>query len=193
MTPDELDHQFADVVAAADQALADDGQVDPAYLIIDRSRRAQIVAADHTSPERKYESNKLARLVAVAADAEIVVLRSEAWIVVGDTTLDVPPSKSDRRREVVLVIAVARGDAGGLLTRFSSREIVRGDDGTAIGTQSLHVPDDGGELLGPHGELLRAERPTPAERRAARAILERVTKRLSRGKSAFAGPSDSMY
>jgi hypothetical protein len=191
MTPDELDRQFADFVAAADQALADDGHVDPAYLIIDRRGRAQIVAADHTSPERKHVSNEIARLVAIEADAEIIVLRTEAWIVVGDTKLDVPPSQSDRRREVVFVIAVARGEAGGLLTKFSSREIVRGEDGTATGTQSLYVPDDDGELVGPLGDLLRTERPTPAERRAARAALERVTKRLARGKSAFSGPSET--
>ena len=185
MIVEDLNHHFSAAVAEADQALVEGGRVDPLYLIVGRDLRAQFIGADHTSPERKHVSMELARLAAIAADAEIVIHRTEAWIVLGDATPGVPPSMSDRRREVVLVLGAARDADGAILMRLSAREILRAADGAATGTGPLDVPDDGGELLGPLGNLLPPDPPTPSERRAARATIERATKRMARGKAAF--------
>ena len=93
--------------------------------------------------------------------------------------------QSDRRREVVLVLSVARGESGTMLSRFAVREIIRGDDGVAAGARPLEVPDDDSDLCGPLSQLLPPKPPTPAERRAARAALEHATRRMARGKAAF--------
>jgi hypothetical protein len=126
-----------------------------------------------------------ARLTTIATDAELVSHRTEAWIVLGETTLGVAPSQSDRRREVVVVLGAARGEDGTILSRFAAREIIRGEDGVATGTRPLDVPDNAGALCGPLSELSQPDPPTPAERRAARATVERATKRMARGKAAF--------
>ena len=185
MIVEDLNHHFSAAVAEADQALVEGGRVDPLYLIVGRDLRAQFIGADHTSPERKHVSMELAKLAAIAADAEIVIHRTEAWIVLGDATPGVPPSMSDRRREVVLVLGAARDADGAILMRLSAREIPRAEDGAATDTVPLDVPEEGGELLGPLGNLLRPDSPTQAERRAARATIERATKRMARGKAAF--------
>src|SRR3954447_3777857 len=117
MTPDKFVCQFAAAVADADQALIMHGRVDPLYFIVDRNRRAQVVVADNTSPERKHVSMTLAQLTAIASDAELVSHQTEAWIVLGEATPGIAPSQSDRRREVVLVLSVARGEGGTMLSR----------------------------------------------------------------------------
>jgi hypothetical protein len=81
MTPDEFNCQFAAAVADADRALITHGRVDPLYFIVDRNRRAQVVVADNTSPERKHVSMTLAQLTAIASDAELVSHQTEPWIV----------------------------------------------------------------------------------------------------------------
>jgi hypothetical protein len=73
-----------------------------------------------------------------------------------------------------------------IVSRMSLREIVRGDDGKATGTTPITIPEGDGELEGPMSELLPKTPPTPAERRAARSQIERATKRLTKGKPAFA-------
>jgi hypothetical protein len=73
------------------------------------------------------------------------------------------------------------------LSRFTVREIIRGEDGVAVGARPLEVPDGDGDLCGPLTQLLPPEPPTPAERRTARAALEHATKRMARGKAAFIG------
>jgi hypothetical protein len=185
MTRDDFDRHFSEAVADADLALTVSGHVDPLYLIVDRAGRGQLVAANNSSAENKTATMELVRLLAIAADAELVLNRGEAWLTLGDPVPGVPPSKSDRRREVVSVIASARVGTT-ILSRMSAREIVRGPDGKATGTVHLYVPDtDDEEFEGHMSELLPRETPTAAERRAARAIIERAQKRMGRGKSAF--------
>jgi hypothetical protein len=86
---------------------------------------------------------------------------------------------------VVLVLSVARGESGTMLSRFAVREIIRGDDGVAAGARPLEVPDDDGDLCAPLSQLLPPQPPTPAERPAARAALEHAIKRMARRKAAF--------
>jgi GTPase len=93
-------------------------------------RRGQLVGADNSTPERKTASMELVRLLAVAADAELVLSRAEAWVVLGDYTPGLAPSHSDRRREVVAILACGRINDT-IVSRMSLREIVRGDDGEA--------------------------------------------------------------
>ena len=141
------------------------------YLVVDRIGHGQLVEADNSTPERKTASMELVRLLAVAADAELVLSRAEAWIVLGDYTPGLAPSRSDRRREVVAVLGAAQINDT-IVSRMSLREIVRGDDGEAIGTTPIAIPEDDGELEGPMSELL-PKTPTPAERRATRLQIER--------------------
>jgi hypothetical protein len=185
MTPSDFDRHFDLAVADAQQALVESGSLAPMYLVVDRIGHGQLVEADNSTPERKTASMELVRLLAVAADAELVLSRAEAWIVLGDYTPGLAPSRSDRRREVVAVLASARINDT-IVSRMSLREIVRGDDGAAIGTTPISLPEGDGELEGPMSELLPKTPPTPAERRAARSRIERATKRLTRGKPAFA-------
>jgi hypothetical protein len=96
MTSDEFDCQFAAAVADADRALITHGRVDPLYLVVDRNRRAQVVVADNTCRERRHVSMTLARLTAIASDAELVSHQTEAWIVLGEATSGVAPSHINR-------------------------------------------------------------------------------------------------
>lgn len=187
MTPDDFSKHFDLASADADQALVEYGRLDPMYLVVDHKGMGQLVGADNSTPERKEASWELVKLLAVAADAELVLSRAEAWIVLGDPVPGVAPSQSDRRREVITVFASARID-GRIVSRMSLREISRGPDGKPTGTVPVELPDgdDGNGLEGPMAQLLPPRPPTAAERRAARATIERATKRLSKGKSAFA-------
>jgi hypothetical protein len=155
------------------------------YFVFDRSRRMTMVVADNPTPDRKHVSLELARLTAIASDADLVCHRTEAWMVVGETPPGIAPSESDRRREVVLVMCVARDEGGATTCRHTIREIVRGADGAATGTRPLEISEGDGDLGGPLMDLLPPDPPAPAERRAARAIIERAAKRMARGKSAF--------
>nr|WP_294577141.1 transposase [uncultured Rhodopila sp.] len=124
VAPSDFDRHFDLAVADAEQALVDSGSLAPMYLVVDRIGHGQLVEADNSTPERKTASMELVRLLAVAADAELVLSRAEAWIVLGDHTPGLAPSRSDRRREVVAVLASARINDT-IVSRTSLREIVR--------------------------------------------------------------------
>ena len=80
MTPSDFDRHFDLAVADAEQALVDGGNLAPMYLVVDRNGHGQFVGADNSTPERKTASMELVRLLAVAADAEVVLSRAEACL-----------------------------------------------------------------------------------------------------------------
>jgi hypothetical protein len=97
-------------VADAEQALVDGGSLAPGYLVVGRIGHGQLFYADNSTPERKTASMELVRLLTVAADAELILSLAEAWMVLGDYTPGLAPSRSDRDREVVAALAAARID-----------------------------------------------------------------------------------
>ncbi len=191
MTPDALIARFEQDMAHAERTLREEGAVHPLFAVVDAQGRTRPVAADFSSEGAKDVSFAIVRLMCAADAAVAVFHRTEAWLVLGDVAPGLSPSQSERRVEVLLVSCVARVDEV-IQQTVSLREIARDLVGALAGLRDLAVPGLGGTGL--HGmglegrmmDLLPAEPPTFAERRRARDLVDRVAKRLARGRAAFA-------
>ena len=190
MNQDDLDRRWAHDLAHAEMTLLKDGEVHPFFVVIGRGGATYPILANFDSPDLKEMTYAMVRCACIAHDAALVISRGEVWMVVGtDLPEGVSPSRSDRRIEAVVVTAAARlgeGD-GEVIFRSSLREILRGPDGKATGLRDVVLPegDEEAEHQGAIVDLLLAERPSPAERRKARDVLERAMKRMGRGKPPF--------
>ena len=154
--------------------LLQDGHVAPLFAVSTATEVVPLLA-DFRTEDSKRASLMAARLLCIAEDAWMAMQRLEAWIVVGQPEDGVPPSQSERRKEVVLVSLAGR--VGGRVTRLSSvREILRGADGRPTGLAELDLPGQqgGGDLGGMAYEILPPVAPTPEQRSMARAALERL-------------------
>lgn len=166
------------------RTLLQEGIVHPLFVVVCRDGRNIPVVADFTDENSKIASFAVVRLACVAEDAVMVVHRTEAWVVIGDLAPGIAPSQSERRVEVLLVILSARNGED-VVQHTGVREILRAADGTVSGLKDVDLPGGDMAMQGRMGDLLHAGRPSSAERRAARAMLERVTKRIARGKPPF--------
>ena len=105
--------------------------------------------------------------------------------VIGNPNLDLPPSKSERRQEVLLSAVIGRNtDTGELLHQAAVRHMDRDLAGKLVGLSDVDLPP-GVEAQGRLVELLPPETPTLAERRRAREMVHRATKRIVRGRPPF--------
>ena len=126
----------------------------------------------------KADAYRMVQLAAVAHDAEAVSCISEAWTLPPEaTTLDVLPSESERRIEVIAVQLVTLDEALG-----SMREILRDAEGgiAGLGPERMKptmVParDFGGMM----SEVVPPRRPNQDQQTTARALLEHFAGRLA--------------
>ncbi len=126
MTPATFEARWTHDLAHAEKTLLQDGHLAPLFIIIGEDGRSTVVPAIFSNQETKAHYFNLARLTAIAEDAEAVLIRTEAWVVVGeDLAVGLSPSQSDRRIEVVSLAATARYGKK-VIHRLSLREILRG-------------------------------------------------------------------
>lgn len=155
----------------AEATLLKDGALAPLFVVVGRDGRTILVPGDFRDEATKRRSADTARLAAVASDAELALLRSESWAVTGpELPSGVSPSTSDRRVEVVSVMASAR-IAGRIIRRASLREILRGSDGRPVALRDLPGASEGAGMEGPMLDLLPPIRPTAEQRALAVALL----------------------
>lgn len=178
MTPATFEARWAHDLAHAEKTLLADGHLAPLFIIIGADGRSTVVPAIFSDQETKAHFFNLARLTAIAEDAEAVLIRTEAWAVVGDDlAVGLSPSQSDRRIEVVSVAATARYGKK-VIHRLSMREILRADDGQPVGLREVSVPEGGDEAIrGEMFDLLPPRRPSRDERAMAKTLLEVMKER----------------
>jgi len=172
MTPEQFEKRWRYDLAHAERTLLRDGHVSPLFIIVGADGGTSLVPGNFSDGRAKAASMDLARLQAVAADAEAVLLRTESWMVLGEPlAAGVAPSESDRRLEVVSLAATARVGKQ-VVKRLSAREIIRGPEGRPTGLRDLRLPEGGPgvEAAGSMFDLLPPVRPT-AEQRAMAAML----------------------
>lgn len=165
--------------------LADKGEIAPMATLHCPDGRINLIALDVSTDRTKETSLKFARLLAIADDAEAVTLIGEMWMRTltpyhgeldaeyEDRVAAVRPRDAEDRTEVVMVTVTYRDAAGTVRELSNSREILRGDDGTATGLAPPVHPD--ADVLfseGPMTKILPAERPSREARRYASEFLK---------------------
>ena len=180
MTPADFEKRWKHDLAHAEKTLLKDGFVAPLFIVMGRDGATSLVPASFPDGATKAKFIDLARLQCVAVDAELVLLRTESWVVVGDELPDgVSPGQSDRRIEAVSLTASARVGKR-VVPRASTREILRGPDGRATGLRDVHVPRDRPDdaTAGQMFHLLPPVRPTAEQRAMAQVLVEAMKQRL---------------
>lgn len=171
----------------AERQLLEQGSLSTMFVIHGRSMAPLSISGTWETPEGKAAFYDMARLACIANDAIGVASMAEAWMVLGEPSLEVPPSESERRQECMIVLMVGRlPETGNPVHLVSIKRIERGSDGKIIGLTPIDLPDDDTPGVGMGGEMLAMlppETPSAAVRRKARAALERKMKRMRRGKS----------
>ena len=178
MTPAEFERRWKHDVAHAEKTLVKDGFLAPLFIVVDRDGQIHIVPASFSDEETKRFFIDLVRMTAIAVDADAVIARMESWAVLGDPPPEgVSPSQSDRRVEVVAVFMCAHVGKR-TMRRASIREIIRNDDGNAVGVWNINLPEnDSDQSAGTMFDLLPPIRPTLEQRAVAAAVVEEMRRR----------------
>jgi hypothetical protein len=185
MTQEQVMAAWRSEVAAAQAALMAQGSIKSAFTIIAANGARHPVSGSWGDDSDKDAVLRLVGLVAVAEAAVAILWCAEAWMVLGNPNLDLAPSESERRQEVLLsAIAFRSPDTGEKLHYVSIRHIARDIGGAVSGVSDVDLPP-GVEAEGHLAGLLPAEPPTLAERRHAREQIQRATKRIDRGRPPF--------
>ena len=184
MTPD-LQYLLAVADDEACAALMSRGTLtNTISLIADGRRRLTLPGGWANDADRAAILEGL-RLMATAEAAVGLIWAAEAWAVLDSPDINLRASQSDRREEALIVLAMARID-GDIISAHRIRRIQRDLQGTITGLPEAAFPADGEMTFGGAiADILPTATPSPADRRAARAALERATKRTRRGKAAF--------
>lgn len=180
MTKTEFGRRWKRNLAHAERALVQDGFLTPLVVVVGCDGETHLMPMDLRDEAARLRSVNAARLLAISADAHLVICRCEVWMVVGsELTEGVTPASSDRRLEAVAVTAAARVSAG-VERRLSLREIVRGPDGRPAALRDLPGSRPASTLGGVDGwmtDLLAPRRPTEEERALAGALLAAMAQR----------------
>lgn len=164
----DLDSLLAHALTHARQSLVDEGALAPLLHVVGR-RRNVLIRLDTSSEKAKAASYDLARLAAIAEDADAVVVVMEVWMSHRlDDGNDIRPSTDPQRLEAVMTVAHGREAQRGTLHR-----IVRDEAGKV---RDLTLIDAGGGFQGEGTDVLPAVRPTPKERAKARQLLDRLAR-----------------
>lgn len=180
-TRDELTSRWRDDIRWVREALLEDGQVMPLYVVYARSGQVVPVQANWKDATEKGRVRALVGLLAIALDAAAVAWMGEAWILLAPEAPDLMPSRSPRRREVVVVAieGVAEED-GSRVGLMQLDEIVRDAGGKPSGTSEIPMPAGGGERAFDNElvDLLPPGRPGKLQRVAANVALEALGMKL---------------
>jgi hypothetical protein len=166
-------------VAHAEATLMKDGVLAPLFVITGHDGRSLLIPADFSSANAKQHAITMARLAAIASDADLVLLRCESWIVVGpELAPGVTPATSDRRVEAVTVFAAGR--IGSVIERRASlREIVRGPDGRPASLRDIAAPAGLEQFEGAMLDIQPPRRPTHEQQELAATLLAVRSSRVS--------------
>ncbi|WP_237212996.1 hypothetical protein [Falsiroseomonas oryziterrae] len=180
MTKTEFGRRWKRDLAHAERTLVQDGFLAPLVVVIGCDGVTHLMPMDLRDEAARTRSVNAARLLAVSADAHLVICRCEVWMVVADELAEgVTPASSDRRVEAVAVTAAARIGKG-VERRLSLREIVRGEDGRPAALRNLSGSGPASTLNGVDGwmtDLLAPRRPTEDERALAGVLLAAMAQR----------------
>lgn len=176
MNPIEAKRRFEHDKRWVTEAILKDGSLTPLLVIVGD---APAVLPMNALGSRAV-AWQVARLVAIAHDAQAVVMIGEVWTVPPDATLDLEeadltPSQSDRRIECVSV-ALHYRHAGRVHLLSSLRAIERDATGMIIGlgreqiTGTMELREAGGSFA----DVLPPRSPSALERAAARKLVERA-------------------
>lgn len=180
MSPSEFEKRWAHDLRHAEQTLLKDGLLAPLFIVVGADGRSSLIPAAFPNPATKAFYMNLARMQAVAVDAEAVLMRTESWLVVGDLPEGVSPGQSDRRIEVVSVAATARYGRK-IIHRLSTREIVRDAAGKPVGLKEVRIPGAAGDAMdgaaGPMFDLLPPIRPGREQQEQAAILVEAMKAR----------------
>ena len=164
----DLDGLLAHALAHAKKSLVEEGALAALLHVVGR-RENVLIRLDTSSDEAKRASYDLARLAAIAEDADAVVVVMEVWMSQRpDDGHDIRPSTDPQRIEAVMIVAHGRDAQRGTLHR-----IVRDQAGQV---RDLTLIDAGGGFRGEATDVLPAVRPTPKERPKARKLLDRISR-----------------
>ena len=101
---DQMREQWLQDSKHAKQTLLSDGEVVPMFVIRAREGAVVPVLAQFGNNEQKAATLELIRLLCIAMDAASISCMMEAWMVMDPVLSEnMAPSKSPRRREVVIV------------------------------------------------------------------------------------------
>ncbi|MBS7792459.1 hypothetical protein KTR66_20875 [Roseococcus sp. SDR] len=176
MTPAQFEARWKHDLAHAEKTLIKDGHVSPLFIIVGADGTTRLLPASFVDDETKAKFMDLARLTAISVDAEMVLLRAESWVVLGQLPEGVSPSQSDRRVEVMSVAGSARV-AKRIVHRASLREIVRGADARPTGLKDIALPKGKVDTAGPMFELLPPKRPDAGQQALAAAMVQVMQER----------------
>jgi hypothetical protein len=187
-TIDRWREQLRYDAAFAQEALIKQGHIVPMFVVHTRDDGPNVVIA----VPWKDDSDKTVALMTVKAlcvahDAVAISQIVEAWMraaMPGEREADyqnLPPSKAENRREIVMCTVCWRDDATGARRGIHDmREIVRRANGRPSGLAPLDravagaVEPSEGSLEDRMVELLPETRPTPQERAKAREVVEMI-------------------
>jgi hypothetical protein len=171
--------------AAAERSLLDNGSLTSTFTVYGRDGRPTPVSGAWDDDGGKDGLFGLVSLIAIAEGAAAITWVSESWIVLGTPNLDLPPSNSERRQEVLLSAVVGReSDTGEVIHYASIRRMDRDFANKLFAFSDMELPADV-EAQGRLVELLPPEILTLADRRRARELIRRATKRIRRGRPPF--------
>lgn len=174
MTPSAFEARWRHDLDHAEKTLIKDGHVAPLFIIVGLDGQSSLIPAVFPDAETKARYFDVARMQAIAVDAEAVLLRTESWLVAGDLADGIGPAQSDRRIEVVSVTATVRLGRK-ISSRLSVREIVRDDQGRAVGLRDVPMLADSKAAEGAKGpmfELLPSPRPSRKQQQQAAVLVE---------------------
>lgn len=176
MTPAALAARWRHDLNHAERTLLKDGFVSPLFVVQGADGSERIVPGSFASAEEKARAYDLVRLMAIAHDAELVMVRAESWLVLGQLPEGISPSQSDRRIEVVSLAMSARVGRR-VVHRSSLREIMRDADGKPTGLAEVRLPKGKLDMAGPMFELLPPKRPDAGQRALAAAMVQVMQER----------------
>jgi hypothetical protein len=138
------------------QRSAEHKQLVPTFLVM-TGAKVEIFACPWQSDQEKYMAQDLIRARMKAQKSQAYSFLSEAWMLVVDQadfeaqkraeSGVLRPSQSERRIEVVTIVACAKHESG-MARAFQMWNIIRDDQGTITALEKHILPGDGPESVG---------------------------------------------
>lgn len=179
MDATELDHLWNVAVEGAKQRIVDGVLMAPTYLLVGYDDALAEVNTRHIP---QALATRIVELLAIANDAQALMVVAEAWMVALPISQPTPsglrPSQSPERQSALFVSQVAKmGDTGGRVTRTQVWRIERDAAGTVTISESIEGPSV--PINERIGDLLPRTRPSPEMRATAMETLNALRSRQS--------------
>jgi hypothetical protein len=156
----------------AKRMLLETGDVQAFYIM--RGPKGIHLLPTDMDPDGNDTVRQTVRLMCIANGVDSLTLIAEAWMAPAPVQGDpmVLPSKSDQRKEFVIVTTTYYDAAGQRDGFMETREIIRGADGKPAGLRESEHYSGNQELGGATYEILPEERPSARERQIAAEVLK---------------------